>query len=157
MENRFIEHSQVVTTNNCNSLTGLHTLKITVTIAHKIKSSMCACSSLLGNGSYLVNISQLNAQLLHCLLESFTNESWLLLATPLQDSFVSSTDWISKSKSKLLYDWQFTANQFVLASTTLSLSTRDLFQLNPCGNSPYVTSSLARRWVDWICSAGSLI
>jgi hypothetical protein len=38
--NRFIEHSQVVTTSNYNSLTGLHTLKITVTTEHKIKSSM---------------------------------------------------------------------------------------------------------------------
>jgi hypothetical protein len=36
---RSIEHSQVVTTNNCNALTGLHTLNVTVTISHKIKSS----------------------------------------------------------------------------------------------------------------------
>jgi hypothetical protein len=38
--NRFFEHSQVATTNNYNSLTGLHTLKIAVTITHKIKSLM---------------------------------------------------------------------------------------------------------------------
>jgi hypothetical protein len=34
--------------------------------------------------------------------------------------------------------------------------TRDLlFLLNPCGNSPYVTSSLMRKWVGllWICFA----
>jgi hypothetical protein len=36
-DQKIIEHSQVVTTNNYNSLTGLHTLKITVTTAHKIK------------------------------------------------------------------------------------------------------------------------
>jgi hypothetical protein len=45
--NRFTEHSQVVTTNNCKTLTGLHNLKITVTIAHKIKSSMSVFTSLL--------------------------------------------------------------------------------------------------------------
>jgi hypothetical protein len=38
--NRFTEHSQVETTNNYNSLPGLHTLKIAVTVTHKIKSSM---------------------------------------------------------------------------------------------------------------------
>jgi hypothetical protein len=66
---RFTGHSQVVTTNNYN------TLKITVTIANKIKSSMCAYYSLLGNESYLVNTSQLYTQLLKCLLKSLTNES----------------------------------------------------------------------------------
>jgi hypothetical protein len=36
----FIEHSQVVTTNNYTSLSGLHTLTITVTITHKV---FCVC------------------------------------------------------------------------------------------------------------------
>jgi hypothetical protein len=41
-----------------------------------------------------------------------------------------------KSKSKLLYDWWFTVNQFVLASSHLRLTTRDLFsQLNLCSDS----------------------
>jgi hypothetical protein len=47
------------------------------------------------------------------------------------------TAYSSKSKSKLLYDWRFTANQFVLASSPLRLTIRDFFQLNSCGNSPY--------------------
>jgi hypothetical protein len=50
-------------------------------------------------------------------------------------------------KSKLLYDWRFTANQFVLASIPWKTTTTDFFQLNLCGKSPYVTSSLTRRWV----------
>jgi hypothetical protein len=33
----------------------------------------------------------------------------------------------SKSNSKLLYDWRFTANQFVLESSPLRHTTRDLF------------------------------
>jgi hypothetical protein len=55
-------------TQNCN------TLEITVTIAYKIKYSMSACWLLLGNDSYLVDTSQLNIQLLNCLLNSITNE-----------------------------------------------------------------------------------
>jgi hypothetical protein len=63
------------------------------------------------------------------------------------------TDWLnskSKAESKLLYDWQFTANQFVLASSSLRLTTTDLFflKVSPCGNCPYVTFSLRRRWVS---------
>jgi hypothetical protein len=49
----------------------------------------------------------------------------------------------SESASKLLYDWRFTVNQFVLATSPFRLKTRDLFvQLNNCGHSPYVISSL---------------
>jgi hypothetical protein len=71
--NRFIEHSQVVTTNNYN------TLKITETIINKIKYLTSACWSLLSNESYLVNTSQLNTELLNCLLNSLTNESFTQL------------------------------------------------------------------------------
>jgi hypothetical protein len=43
-----------------------------------------------------------------------------------------------KIKSELLYNFRFTANQ-ILASSPLRLTTRDIFyQLNPCGNIPYV-------------------
>jgi hypothetical protein len=38
-----------------------------------------------------------------------------------------STGSKSKSKSELLYDWRFTANQFVLASSPLRPTTTDLF------------------------------
>jgi hypothetical protein len=69
--------------------------------------------------------------------------------------FKPASTWGTDSKSYLLYDWQFTAKQFVLASSPLRLTTRDFFQLNPCGHSPYVTSSLTKRWVCplWICLA----
>jgi hypothetical protein len=50
----------------------------------------------------------------------------------------------TKLNSELLYDWRFTAKQFVLASSPFRFTTR-FFQLNSCGNSPYVTSSLKRR------------
>jgi hypothetical protein len=55
---------------------------------------------------------------------------------------------IVKITKKLLYDWWFTTNQFVLAPSPLKLTTRVFFlQLTPCGHSPYVTSSLTRGWV----------
>jgi hypothetical protein len=54
----------------------------------------------------------------------------------------------SKSESELLYNWRFTANQFYLATSPLRLTTSNfIFQLNTCGYSPYVTSSLMRGWV----------
>jgi hypothetical protein len=50
--------------------------------------------------------------------------------------------------SELLYDWQFTANQFVLATSPLRPMTKIfIFQLNTCGYRPYVISSLTRGWV----------
>jgi hypothetical protein len=54
---------------------------------------------------------------------------------------------ISRVVYKLLYDWRFTANLFVLASSPLRSTTRDYFFSNELlGNSPCVTSSLTRRW-----------
>jgi hypothetical protein len=60
-----------------------------------------------------------------------------------------------KWRSKLLYDWRFTAKQFVLASSPSRLTNRGLFSTEPFGQSPYVNSFLTRRWVCllWICLA----
>jgi hypothetical protein len=55
---------------------------------------------------------------------------------------------VSESESELLYSWQFTANQFIFATSPLRLMTSNfIFQLNTCSYSPYVTSSLMRGWV----------
>jgi hypothetical protein len=51
------------------------------------------------------------------------------------------------SQSELLYNLQFTANQFALVPTLLGFMARVLFVGNPYGHSPYIISSLARRWV----------
>jgi hypothetical protein len=49
---------------------------------------------------------------------------------------------------ELLYDWRFTAKRFVLVTRPLRLTTSNyIFQLNTCGYSPYVTTSLTRGWV----------
>jgi hypothetical protein len=56
--------------------------------------------------------------------------------------------WLLYLESELLYDWRLTANQFVLATSPLRPTTSTFFfQLNPCGHSLYVTSSLTRGWV----------
>jgi hypothetical protein len=68
--------------------------------------------------------------------------------------FVVSNDFKGyKPKSELLYDWRFTANQFVLGPSPLRLTNRVFFHLNPYSHTPYVTSSLMRRWVCliWTC------
>jgi hypothetical protein len=55
----------------------------------------------------------------------------------------------TESQSELLYDWRFIANQFVLATNPLRPTARIfIFQLNTCGCSPYVTSSLT---IGWVC------
>jgi hypothetical protein len=51
------------------------------------------------------------------------------------------------SESEILFDWRFTANQFVLATSPLRLTTSIFFLLNTCMYSPYVTTSLTRGWV----------
>jgi hypothetical protein len=54
---------------------------------------------------------------------------------------------LSQSESELLYDWQFTASQFVLVTSPMRLKTSNfIFHLNACGYSPYVTPSLTRGW-----------
>jgi hypothetical protein len=61
-------------------------------------------------------------------------------------SSLSSTDLNSESES--LYDWLFTVNWFVLATSPLILTTSNfIFQLNVCGYSVYLTSSLMRWWI----------
>jgi hypothetical protein len=55
-------------------------------------------------------------------------------------------DQISESESELLYDWRFTANQFVLALSPLRLTARILLQLNTFHHSPYLIFSLTRGW-----------
>jgi hypothetical protein len=54
----------------------------------------------------------------------------------------------SEPESELLWNWRFTANQYVLATSPLTLTTSNfIFQLNTCSYSLYVTSSLTRERV----------
>jgi hypothetical protein len=70
-----------------------------------------------------------------------------VLKSSLNDGFLPTAS-SSELESELLYDWRFTPNQFLLATNTLKVTTSNfIFQMNTCGYSPYVTSSLTRGWV----------
>jgi hypothetical protein len=58
----------------------------------------------------------------------------------------NSTDG-SDSESELLYDWRLATNLFHLATSRSRLTTSIFFQLNTCGHSPYVISSVTWGWV----------
>jgi hypothetical protein len=99
--------------------------------------------------------SQLGAHLPVVLVEQLTENSDILQQpafNPLKTESESESE--SESELELLYDWRFTANQFVLASSPLRPRTRFIFQLNTCGHSPYVISSVTR---GWICRLQSLL
>jgi hypothetical protein len=61
-----------------------------------------------------------------------------------------------KSTAESLYDRQFTTNQFVLAPRSSSPRplTNIFFQLNTCGYSLYVTSSLTKGYMSFTITAG---
>jgi hypothetical protein len=98
-----------------------------------------------------LNNGDSSASLLTSLLSSIypTTE----LSTELQRNLFSAylaelNSQLTGSESELLYDWRFTANQFALATSPLRSTTSNfIFQLNTCGYSPYVISSLTRGWV----------
>jgi hypothetical protein len=61
---------------------------------------------------------------------------------------------LPESESELLYDWRFTADQFVLATSPLRPHGQQFFfRLNTCFHSPYVTSFLTREWGLLLTSA----
>jgi hypothetical protein len=97
-----------------------YTFKIAVSITQTIKT-----------------LSRSTHHLLNCLQRRLPDES-------------SRSQRQSQSQSHdLLYDWRFTANQFVLEPSPLKLKARICFsQMNTCGHSPYITSSLTRGRVS---------
>jgi hypothetical protein len=63
-----------------------------------------------------------------------------------QVTFILTFDY-TQSELRSAYS-RFTASRFVLATSPLRLTTNNFsFQLNICGYSPYVTSSLTKGWV----------
>jgi hypothetical protein len=121
-----------VTTPNYSTIANSHTLQFTT--AH-IKSSQCAVPSL------VIDCLVMDNNVL-CFCAHILTGWWLLL------------------RVKLLYDWQFTVNQFVLVPSPLSPQPVFFFQLNTCSYSPYVISSLTRRRVchlQWLLVLASTV
>jgi hypothetical protein len=82
--------------------------------------------------------------------------NWQLNSLSHQLLHITSLNWTpdnsTNSLSKLLYDWRFTANQFI---SPLRLTTSNfIFQLNICDYSPYVTTSLTRMGLSFTIPAG---
>jgi hypothetical protein len=82
----------------------------------------------------------------------YTPRHWVLFSSPpvtcraTVEVFDPTSTWENTCQSQgHSYDWLLTANQFVLVTSHFSLMTSNLiFQLNICGYSPFVTSSLRR-------------
>jgi hypothetical protein len=129
--------TQLVTTNNYDSLTELHIPNISVTTA-KTKFSQSSLP-LLGSGFQRRTFPFLWVS------EMFPCLSYQLV-TSHNCNYQLSLNY-SKSESDLLHNWRFTADKFVSAPNHKRIRATDIFQLNPWGNSPYVTSSLTRTWV----------
>jgi hypothetical protein len=157
-----------MTTNNYDSLTELHTLKITETTAHIVLSVFInRCLVAASNDGHspssgLLELSPASAVSFSLLTTAALSWlDWLLNASTLilgseshgtHDLILPSDDSGSlqsnfSSDRELLYDWRFTTNQFVLAPNPTRPTTSIFFQLNTWCCSPYVTSSLKRGWI----------
>jgi hypothetical protein len=119
--NRFIDNLQVVTTNNYNTI-AISTIYIS--LEHILLCSQSVTRRFLAT-------APTTAIPLHAGLGPLLTDSRTELPG-----------------SELLYDWRFTTNQFVFATNPSRPTTSNfIFQLNICGYSPYVTSSLMRGCV----------
>jgi hypothetical protein len=83
-------------------------------------------------------------------LYSWTLKFWIL--SRLKDwsnwTLQSQSESESESESELLYNWRFTGNHFVLATSILRIATSNfVFQHKTCSYSPSITSSVTRGWV----------
>jgi hypothetical protein len=108
----FVELLQV-TTSNYNRFTNLHNLQFIIVRTKSFTSSLRVAT------------------------QRFSTSELLLLLRHSQGTTASQQP---QSESELLYDWRFTANQFVSAPSLLR-------QLNTSRHSLYVASSLTGGWV----------
>jgi hypothetical protein len=128
MVNEFIDHlyTRLIITLNCSATSNLDSSQIITAHAKPFPAYSLFTSRFLATASNNGEFSTSHANVLSSQTPAY---NWLNLA--------------SKSKSKLLYDWRFTASQFVLAPRPLRLMI--IWTLG--GDSPYVTSPLTRRWI----------
>jgi hypothetical protein len=155
--NQISEHLQIVSASDYSAIAhSLHNVLslLNLTWLHPClisTSSAVDPSALLLHGSgppWLALITQLYSSLLRNDLQQ-----WGILRLPTVYCRLTTLDWLcldwfaSEAKSELLYDWRFTASQFILVPSPFRITTRIFFQLNPCNHRPYVTSSLTKRWI----------
>jgi hypothetical protein len=127
----------IVTAGNYSAIANSHTLQFSR--AYNWVFSVCCVHRLSGNGFQQCPLLPCSRSYRLATVPQLST----LISTPLHCTVLYSES-ESESESELLYDWQFTAYQFVLATSPLRLTTSNFFQLNACFHSPYVTSPLTR-------------
>jgi hypothetical protein len=148
-----IEFWQLVTTSKDYVLTVIHTSQITKGHTRSSQSvavftSRCLVGVSKGGSSPSLGFPNSPRPLL---LASHSSRSQHMN----RSSSITNSLTTTEAESELLYDWRFSANQFVLAISPLRITTGNfIFQLNTCGYSPNVTSSLM---MGWICSLQLLL
>jgi hypothetical protein len=133
--NGFIDHlyTPLGTVSNYSAVANLHTLQITTAPAKLFSSLQIFISCYLATASVTGDSSTSHAQVLssqppvqNCLKRKLT------------------TNWV---RVRVTLRLAITASQFVLATSPLRLTISNfIFQLNTCGYSHYVRSSLTRGW-----------
>jgi hypothetical protein len=147
LENGFIDHlyTPLGTTSNYSATANFHNSQTTTAPAKPFPACCVFTTRSLATASNSGDSSASRAQVLchsHSYRSQLNCQSLPSLPCRTQLNWLESE---SESESELLYDWRFTAKQFVLATSPLRFTTRIfIFQLNTCGYSPYVTSSMTR-------------
>jgi hypothetical protein len=146
-------HTPLRTTINYSAIADTHTHARARTHAHTL--SLCSQPSLVVSWQRILTSNYTSLLVTAEHLKPTLHSPIPFLSFLLNHLRLPSPSILIVAKSKSLYDWWYTATKFILASSPLRITTTDYFQLNPCGNSPYVTSSPTRRWVCllWICLA----
>jgi hypothetical protein len=121
LEMGFIDHIQVVTTSNHNTIAFFNILEITTAHANSFQSAVFTSRSLVTDSNS-------------------GDTSTAPTKSSLRRLPYNSDELQGRFTSRLVI-------QFVLAPSPLRLTTSNFFQLNTCFHSPYVTSSLTRGWV----------
>jgi hypothetical protein len=103
-----------VTANNYDNLTDLRTLKVSTTHIKPFQSSLAVAWYRLSTADVPLSLDSRTVPDL-----SYQLSSQLQLSTDSTNN--------SESESELLYDWRFTADQVVLASSPLRRTTRDFY------------------------------
>jgi hypothetical protein len=107
----FIDHLQMVNTSNGNTITNFHTLQISAAQVKSFQSAFICRFLVTDPNSFCAPIK-----------------------TSLHRLPYSCLSQVANSESELLYDWRFTADQFVLATSPLRLTTSNfIFHLNTWG------------------------
>jgi hypothetical protein len=147
----FVEHLQLVTTSKYYALTVLHTSQISIGHTRSSQSvtvftSRCLAAAFDGGRSPSSGFPNCPRPQLPTPLGNSSQQP-----QQLSNSLTHQPTDCNKSTSKLLYDWRFTANRFVLRPTPWGSTTRDFFLhiTSRHGSRRKHRSSVAVQFLPW--------